>query len=145
MVLTNSMANNDAAGWLGQLLLEAILDSPIKNSYLQLARDSFDVSSKLWLQMATELDQNRIPGTQARELSQYAGSYLNIIKNWHIYFFVQDNDLCMCHQDDHSQSYRLEHYHYDTFSWLLTRDETAHRGLFPMTVSDRYLLTFGQG
>ena len=28
VVLTNSMANNDAPDWLGQLLLEAILDNP---------------------------------------------------------------------------------------------------------------------
>ena len=66
MVLTNSMANNDAAGWLGQLLVEVILDSPVKNGYLQLARDSSDVSSKLWLQMATGLDQNRIPGNAGK-------------------------------------------------------------------------------
>lgn len=38
----------------------------------------------------------------------------------------------------------MKHYHYDTFSWLLTRDETLRRGLFPMTMAKYYLLAFGQ-
>lgn len=37
VVLTNSMSNNDAADWLGQLLIETILNNPDPNDYVALA------------------------------------------------------------------------------------------------------------
>ena len=144
VVMTNSMSNNDAADWLGQLLLEAVLDNPDQNDYVKLARSSVETSNKLWPQMASELEDARIPDTDARELSDYIGSYYNVIKDWHMELWVEGNELYMCHQGDRSQFHRLKHYHYDTFSWLLTRDETVRRGLFPMTMAKYYLLAFGQ-
>ncbi|KAL8657088.1 MAG: hypothetical protein Q9226_002263 [Calogaya cf. arnoldii] len=40
VVLTNSMANNDAAVWIGQLLLETVLDNPDRNDYVAIAKGS---------------------------------------------------------------------------------------------------------
>ena len=145
VVMTNSMSNNDAADWLGQLVLEAVLDNSDQNDYVKLAKDSVENSNSLWPQMAEELENSRIPNTPVRELSEYAGSYYNVIKDWYMEVWVERNELYMCHQGDRSQSYRLRHYNYDTFSWLLTRDETVRRGLFPMTTAKYYLLAFGQG
>lgn len=59
--------------------------------------------------------------------------------------WVQGGKLYMCHQDDRKHFYHLEHYHYDVFTWLLTRDQTVRRGLFPVTRKEYYILTFGQG
>lgn len=145
VVLTNSMSNNDAADWLGQLILEAILDNPDRNDYVELARSSVEASNNLWPQMAENLERCRIPDTPLRELSDYEGSYYNVIKDWHMEVWVEGDALYMCHQDDRSQSYKLKHYNYDTFSWLLTRDETVRRGLFPMTMAEYYILAFGRG
>ncbi|KAL8630163.1 hypothetical protein Q9189_004084, partial [Teloschistes chrysophthalmus] len=56
VVLLNSMSNNDAADWLGQLLLETVLDNPEPNDYVALARKSVETSNTLWSQMAYELE-----------------------------------------------------------------------------------------
>lgn len=40
VVLTNSLANNNCADWIGQLILETLIDSPEKNNYKQLAKES---------------------------------------------------------------------------------------------------------
>ncbi|MCJ1434732.1 hypothetical protein MMC27_004102 [Xylographa pallens] len=145
VVLTNSMSNNDAADWLGQLILEAVLDNPDQNDYVKLAKDSVEASNHLWVRMAEELEESRIPDTPVRELSSYEGSYYNVVKDWHMELWVEEGELHMCHQDDRSQAYQLKHYNYDSFSWLLSRDETARRGLFPVTWTEYYLLAFGQG
>lgn len=92
VVMTNSMSNNDAADWLGQLALEAVLDNPDRNDYVQLARSSVEISNKLWPQMAEELEDARIPHTHARELSDYVGSYYNVIKDWHMELWVEGNE-----------------------------------------------------
>ncbi|KAL8897524.1 MAG: hypothetical protein Q9207_007176 [Kuettlingeria erythrocarpa] len=145
VVLTNAMSNNDAADWLGQLLVETVLDNPDPNDYVALARKSVETSNGLWPKMADELEKARIPDTPVRKLPDYEGSYYNAVKNWRMETWVEDGELYMCHQGDRSQSYRLEHYHYDTFSWLLTRDQSVRRGHFPVTQTEYYVLAFGQG
>ncbi|KAI4088601.1 MAG: hypothetical protein LQ344_005939 [Seirophora lacunosa] len=145
VVLTNSMSNNDAADWLGQLLLETVLDNSEPNDYVELARTSVETSNRLWSQMAEELEDARIPDTPVRELSEYVGSYYNVVKDWHMEVWVGEGKLYMCHQDDRKQFYPLEHYNHDTFTWLLTRDQTVRRGLFPVTKTEYYILAFGQG
>lgn len=51
VVLTNSITNNDAADWIGELLLETLLDNPDKNDYLNIARPSAEVLKSLWVGM----------------------------------------------------------------------------------------------
>lgn len=145
VTLTNSMSNNDAADWLGQLLVETVLGNSEPNDYVKLASDTVETSNKLWPQMAEELERSRIPNTPLRDFSDYVGSYFNVVKDWHMELWVEEDKLYMCHQDDRSQAYQLKHYNYDTFSWLLTRDETVRRGLFPVTMAEYYLLAFGRG
>lgn len=95
--------------------------------------------------MAEELEDARIPSTPVRDLSEYQGSYYNVVKDWHMEVWMDEDQLYMCHQDDRSQFYQLKHYDYDAFSWLLTRDETTRRGLFPVTQTQYYILALGQG
>lgn len=143
VVLTNSLARNDAADWLGQLIVEAILDNPYKNDYVELAKQSAETSIALWSQMARNLEEGRDPNTPRRPNWEYVGSYYNVVKDYYIEVFEKDQELFMCHQGDRSQSYQLKHFRYDSFSWLLTRDECAHRGLFPETHLEFYILRFG--
>ena len=63
VVLTNSMANNDAADWIGELLLEAVLNNTDKNDYVAIAKASAAESVALWPRMARELEEKRIPDT----------------------------------------------------------------------------------
>ena len=143
VVLTNSMAKNDAADWLGQAVVEAILDNPDKNDYVTLAKESAKTSIELWSQMAEKLEADRIPNTPQRKNSEYTGSYYNAVEDYYLDIYEKDGELYLCHQGDKSQSYRLKHFNYDSFSWLLTGDECARRGLFPDTNFDFYILRFG--
>jgi len=46
VVLPNSLAFNDAADWLGQLVLEYALDTPNKTGFVGLAEQSKDATLK---------------------------------------------------------------------------------------------------
>lgn len=87
MVLTNSMSNNDAADWLGQLVLEAILDTPDRNDYIALARSSVEASNNLWPQ---DLERGRIPDTPLPGYYGFFGSYY-----WHMEGWVEEIH-CTC-------------------------------------------------
>ncbi|KAL8745156.1 MAG: hypothetical protein Q9190_002688 [Brigantiaea leucoxantha] len=143
VVLTNSLAKNDAADWLGQLILEAILDNSDKNDYIELAKASAKTSMDLFSQMAYDLERRRDSDTPKKSNSHYVGLYYNILKDYYIEVFEEDQTLLMCHQGDRRQSYELKHVRDDSYSWLLTRDECAQRGVFPNTNLEFYILTFG--
>lgn len=141
VVLTNSMANNDAADWLGQLLLEAVLDNPDKNDYMAIAKKSAATSVALWPKMARELEARREPSTPHKPLIAYVGKYYNIIGDWCIDVY-DEGGLKMCFQGQRDKSYWLDHVRYDEFSWLLTRNEDVHKGRFPVVNLDFYTLMF---
>jgi CubicO group peptidase (beta-lactamase class C family) len=144
VVLTNSMANNDTADWLGELFLQTVLNVPAEaqNDYVRLAKDSAKRSTALWPEMKCELAEARVPNTQPKDLKEYVGKYWNKVHTYHIEVLCGDEGLLMCFQGEHDQLYELEHYHYDTFSWLLTRDEDVRLGRFPVTRANFYLLDF---
>ncbi|KAL8811580.1 MAG: hypothetical protein Q9223_007501 [Gallowayella weberi] len=142
VVLTNSMANNDAADWLGQLLLETVLDNPEKNDYVAIAKESAATSVALWPKMAKELEKRRRPDTPQQPPIIYVGKYYNIVGDWCIHVFEDEGILKMCFQGQRDESYRLAHYRYDEFSWLLTRDEDVRRGRFPVVNLEFYILSF---
>ncbi len=142
VVLTNSIAKNDCADWLAQLILETFLDSPEKNDYVKFAQESADASIAQWHAMSKELADKREANTKPREFSVYVGQYYNSAKNWFMDVFLQDGELHICMQGDRRETYKLDHYHHDTFSWLLTWDESARRGRFRNPTADYYLLKF---
>lgn len=145
VVLTNSMANNDAADWLGELLLEAVLENPDPNDYLKLAKASAYESKERWVRMREEMEKSRKPDTPIKPFDAYCGSYVNVVNTYSVDVFRDQDQLKMCFQGDRRCAYSLEHHQYDTFSWLLTRDEDVHYGRFPVTQSDFYLLAFECG
>ena len=142
VVLSNALANNDVADWLGQLILETILDVPKPNDYLELAKISAKNSSARWPKIKADLERERTPGTSPKSLECYVGKYYNKAENFCLEIEHRGDSLTMCFQGNHDQRYVLEHYQYNTFSWVLTRDENARRGRFPVTWRAFYLLKF---
>ncbi|KAL9034283.1 MAG: hypothetical protein Q9180_005495 [Flavoplaca navasiana] len=137
------MANNDAADWLGQLLLETVLDNPDKNDYVAIAKESAAASVALWPSMAKELEARREPHTPPQPLTNYAGKYYNIIGDWCIDVFEDEEAILKVgFQGQRDESYRLDHFRRDEFSWLLTRDEDVRKGRFPVVNLEFYILTF---
>lgn len=142
VVLTNSMANSDAADWLRELLPEAVLNNPHPNDYLKLAEASAAESKDRWARTQHELDDNRNPNTSPRQLDAYCCSYWNVVNTYCLTIYRDGNELKLCFQNNHEYSSTLTHYHHDMFSWLLTREDDVDYGRFPMTCAEFYLLKF---
>ena len=87
VVLKNSLAKNDAADWLGQLIVEAILDNQDKNDYVKLAERSAEKSMALWSRMARQLEEGSIPNTLRKSNQDYTGSDNNLIDDYYIEVF----------------------------------------------------------
>ncbi|KAJ1676616.1 hypothetical protein EV182_007831, partial [Spiromyces aspiralis] len=75
LVLTNTMAPNDTADWIGQLLVEMLLDSPVHNDYVHLASESADRALKLYEKLGQKIAEGRTSLGPHKPLSDYIGSY----------------------------------------------------------------------
>jgi CubicO group peptidase (beta-lactamase class C family) len=61
VVLVNSSPKNDAADWIGQLLVERALDCAEKNDYVALARESAAAYDAMWAQLPKDMQEAREP------------------------------------------------------------------------------------
>lgn len=143
VVLTNSMANSDVADWVGEMLLETVLDNQDKNDYLQLVKDTIEEQLSAWPKMAEWLEERRELGTSPKSLHAYVGVYWNAIHDWSVEVLMDRGQLKMCFQGNHKRTYELRHYHHDVFEWLLTRDEDVILyGRLPVIWAPFYLIDF---
>ncbi|KAL8874002.1 MAG: hypothetical protein Q9174_000598 [Haloplaca sp. 1 TL-2023] len=147
IVLSNSLALNDTADWLGQLYLEAYLGVENRNDYVALARESAMAALEWHARVVAELLQNQIQGTSHRSLQEYAGTYHNDARTMQIKIFVDDDDgeacLKLAFQGLKSEIYPLFHYHYDEFTWLVSRNDFARRGRFTNYDANYFKICFG--
>ncbi|KAK4455290.1 beta-lactamase/transpeptidase-like protein [Podospora aff. communis PSN243] len=144
VVLTNTMANCDAANLIGSMLLEELLESPEKNDYEELSRVAAKAGVEQWHALHASLEKKRVPGTKPKPLEAYTGKYWNHVGNFYIEVFLdkEGGELAFCLQGDKSMTYKLHHYNYDVFCWVLTQDENAATGRFPYTSEGQWLLRF---
>lgn len=145
VVLQNSLTFIDTADFIGQLLIETLLQTPQPNDYVKLSQQ-FNKKARGYIdEVKAELDDHRIPGTHARPLPTYEGRFWNELHNFFIDITISGNGtLQMKWQGLDSQSYELHHYHYDIFSWLMPLEEIVKRARgIPFYPSEYYLLEFG--
>ncbi|KAL9026675.1 MAG: hypothetical protein Q9196_004698 [Gyalolechia fulgens] len=142
IVLSNSLALNDTADWLGQLYLEAYLGVEDRNDYVALSQESAQAALRWHPNMVSELLQNQIPGTHHRPLPEYTGIYYNNARTMMIEVFVDSRDgeasLKLAFQGLESEMFPLTHYHRDEFTWLVSRNEFARRGRFTFYYDPKY-------
>ena len=145
VVLQSGVALNDCPDWISQLLIETIFDVPQRNDFVQLVRDSAERMLALVPSMHWTLDSQRVPNTKPSfDLGKYVGRYFNPIKNFFVKVTQLEDGLHLAFQGRESQSHPLRHYHYDTFTWLMTHDEAAKRARLMVNYpADFYLLRFG--
>jgi CubicO group peptidase (beta-lactamase class C family) len=143
VVLANSMSLNDAADWVGQAVLEILLKTPKPADYASLSRKTAAIQVTKFPALNQTLEKNRTSGTAPQALERYVGAYYNSINNFFIEIYVQNGELCLAFQGrrDH-QSWLLKHYQYDTFSWLMSRNECVKRARFAVATPGLYLLEF---
>ncbi|KAJ5199240.1 hypothetical protein N7491_000204 [Penicillium cf. griseofulvum] len=130
VVLSNSLALNDVPDWVGQLLLEELLEVPKseKNDYIEAAHTSVAENLKWYPALVEELSEARKNGTSPRALEEYVGTYWDNINVFKIVVTLVDNKLYWSLQGLESEKFQLEHYEDDTFTWLLSRNELSRRG-----------------
>ncbi|KAI1156407.1 beta-lactamase/transpeptidase-like protein [Nemania diffusa] len=145
VVLSNGLANNDVSDWVGQLLLQTILDVPESVDYLELAKTSARNSNARWPKIKSDLENERTLGTVPLSLPSYVGQFYNKIKTFYLEIRLEGGQLRLCFQGNHQFSYPMKHYEYDIFTWVMTRDENARLGRFPVTWRNFYKLKFQRG
>jgi len=128
VILQNSLAATDSADLIGQLLAQTIFDFSVKNDYAALARSFAPINLKHQNTLRADLEKKRVPGTTHKPFKLYTGTYWNAIHNFKIEIYEPEestSQLAMRLQGRTDEEYALRHYHYDTFSWLLTHSEAA--------------------
>ncbi|KAK4139709.1 beta-lactamase/transpeptidase-like protein [Dichotomopilus funicola] len=144
LVLTNTMALNDAADWIGQLLVETLLDSPIRNYYVGFASESAEQALKLYAKLGRKVKAGRAPQGPGRPLSNYVGLYVGFAGFFCIEVLNDDNGLEILFQGRQSQNYSLQHHHHDTFTWFMSRDEQIKRVRFVSYNPALYFIRFNE-
>jgi CubicO group peptidase (beta-lactamase class C family) len=130
IVLTNTLGLTDTADTVSQLLTEILFDLPEKHDFVGLTQKIVDVERKSLTNVAEKLEQERTLGTTPRDLNDYVGTYRNVLGTMKVEILLQDKTLVMRFQDLEEETFAMQHYEYDTFTWWFTRDECARRGRF---------------
>jgi hypothetical protein len=110
VVLSNTLALNDCADWVGQLLVESLLDVDVKvkNDYLQIVKDTVTSALAWYPTMAKELRENRtleIP----RNPQDYVGVYYNAVGTVHIGVTYDGEQLKFAFQGLKDEVWDLRH------------------------------------
>jgi hypothetical protein len=108
-----------------------------------LAKESAESSVAKFPAMIKELEEQRVQGTAAKPLEAYVGKYYNLIHNFFIEISLVNASLYLAFQGGRdNQVWKMEHYHYDTFLWLMSRDEAIKHSRFPYAGKDLYKIEF---
>ncbi|KIW70018.1 hypothetical protein PV04_02329 [Phialophora macrospora] len=145
VVLVNALAISDTADWVGQLLLQTILDSKTKNDYVHIAKESVKSALSFYGQVEADLARERVEGTSPRPLQEYCGTYWNLIENLRLVISEANGALHLSFQGLESETYLLKHYSYDVFTWHVTRDEDVRRARFTVMDANFYKIKFAAG
>ncbi|KAK3384248.1 beta-lactamase/transpeptidase-like protein [Lasiosphaeria ovina] len=144
VVLINSIPKNDAADWIGQLILEAMLNTPQRNDYLALAKTSAAAYDKMWKHLPAQIKRAKTSGGPSRSLAEYTGRYYNAPGNWFIEVKrTTAGNLEFLFQGRNSQRHRLEQWGPDTFAWPLTEAQSRQRHRWPDLDVATYVFHFG--
>ncbi|KAI1179039.1 beta-lactamase/transpeptidase-like protein [Nemania sp. FL0916] len=130
IVLSNTMSANDASDWIGQMLVEALLHSPSRNDYVQLAAQSVDTALKKYADLDRLIEEGRQVGGPRRDLNAYVGSYVGFGSVFRITVVESNGDLAMLFQGLESQKFQLKHHHDDTFTWFMSWNDQIKRARF---------------
>ena len=143
VVLTNSIALADPAGWINQYLIETIVDSPVKNDYIKLAQDAAQSHIDSYPQILKELEEQRLPSLPSKSPSAYVDVYKDASRPFYIHIVEgTSSPLQILFQGLTSQAWDLNHYQGDTLLFLTSQDEQARRALFTFAGHDDFKIIF---
>ncbi|EXJ85020.1 hypothetical protein A1O3_05695 [Capronia epimyces CBS 606.96] len=143
-VLANSSPLGDGADWLSQMILEEVLESPVRHNYEDLARQAASKVFDHIPSMHRTQESSRKLGTKpSLGLKDYAGRYLHNTTGFWIEIKAQGEALSIAFMGLGIETYELRHYEHDTFSWLMSYNDAARRGRFVHYYnSEHFLIRF---
>lgn len=144
VVMVNSNPKNDAADWMGQLLVEEFLQCTDKNDYVSLARESAAAYENMWKDLPGRLDQAKLPGSPTKPLSEYLGRYYNKVGNFFIEVTENADGLAFSFQGLNTQQHQLHVFGEDIFSWPLSEAESRRLGRWPDLDVPTYVFHFSE-
>ncbi|KAL6823021.1 beta-lactamase/transpeptidase-like protein [Trichoderma sp. SZMC 28015] len=147
IVLSNTTTGDDTPDWIGQLLIQATLGNPYKNSYAFLAGISARNARQEYFELAEKLQQGRQTKGPTRSLSDYDGEYESVVSGqsvtiWKRSFFSRHLGKEERDEDKRGQRRKrspltmtlwgaglrgipLHHHHGDVFTWFLSWNQMA--------------------
>ncbi|KAK1832568.1 beta-lactamase/transpeptidase-like protein [Podospora conica] len=141
VVLTNSLAFNDAADWLGQLVLEYTLDTATKTDFVGLAERSRDATLKGYDDLEEHIKHD-LQQAPARPLASYVGSYFNSPRTFAIRIIEDNGKLQMYFQKEDWDLYPLSSIGEDLFTWAIPYEEQARRARWPLSDGSFFRIQF---
>jgi hypothetical protein len=116
--------------------------------FKELATNAARTGTELAERINDELEKGREKDTKPLELKVYTGRYWNQLHNFRIDVCIDDEGhLRMTLQGMEDESYKLRHYHHNSFVWNVSDDETAKQGCFQTRpwLSDLIKFECGEG
>ncbi|KAL8834454.1 MAG: hypothetical protein Q9176_007478 [Flavoplaca citrina] len=140
--LVNTKPVCDSADWIAQYLLETLLGPDEVHDFVALTNKSVEAQKKRYRNASEDLERQRVSGTKAKPINAYLGRYFWACPRYFIDIEADADGLMLVIMGREDQKYRLRHYHFNTFTWLMTDDEEMKRGRF-IQPSDTYKIVFG--
>ncbi|CAG9986762.1 unnamed protein product [Clonostachys byssicola] len=132
IALGNALGHCDAADWAAQVLLEALLEGSIESPFTKYATTAASNGRSAMDRVQKALDKQRKPSQPSLNLEQYTGVFWHKTKTFYLKIklqtFEHKEGISVKFQGLDEEEYTLHHYHYDTFVFNETFDQTVSRG-----------------
>lgn len=128
--LVNTKSICDSADWIAQLLVETMLNSEDTHDFIALTAESVKAQSLRYKKASEDLKKGRVRGTKPKWVQSYLGRYYWSCPRYYMDVESAGDGLALVIMGREDQKYELRHYHYDTFTWLMSDDEEMKRGRF---------------
>ncbi|CRL25218.1 Beta-lactamase-related [Penicillium camemberti] len=146
VVLTNSQSLNGGVRWIGELLVEALLNnSHNAPDYSILAKQSAEIALQRVKDINKSLAAGRTIETPSRPLEVYIGKYFNGAMNLliEIGYSKDKSNLQVAYMGRKADTFALLPYQEDGFYWTLTHDESARLAREPIFPMEYHIIKFG--
>jgi CubicO group peptidase (beta-lactamase class C family) len=145
VVLTNSIAIGDAADWISQAVVQAMITPSCRVNYIDWAKKSRDTLLGLYEHLAQEFQQGQDPASRPKCLEPYTGRYFNHLGNFEIE--IRQNPDCtetllLIFQGKEKYPYALRHWQDHVFEWSLAFDEAAKLGRYHIWFPEHFKFSF---
>ena len=148
VILVNSVGLGDPAGWIFQLLIESLVDSPSPNDYIRLAHQAAISHASTYKSIEEELKHSKTNQPLSKPPRSYVGRYRDTINNILVDVRLRPGSLSQLFfelQDSKAQTWDLKHYDTDRFIIPLKFDSYAEKAMFTFPDNESYMFKFHIG